>query len=94
MVHLRILWNQKVSFHKGAHFGEAFGCSTAEQTIQTKKTKNHPQIKKLIMPSQVGGERAQRVEPTIGGEMSLFDLGRYAGKAGKKAAEMGRFFCK
>ena len=32
------------------------------------------------MPSQAGGE------------MSLFDLGRYAGKAGKKAAEMGRFF--
>ena len=27
-----------------------------------------------------------------GGEMSLSDLGRYAGKAGKKAAEMGRFF--
>ena len=81
MVHLCILWNQKVSFHKGGHFGEAFGeafgCSTAEQT---KKTKNHPQIKKLIMPSQVGGE------------MSLFDLGRYAGKAGKKAAEMERFF--
>ena len=76
MVHLRILWNQKVSFHKGAHFG----CSTAEQTIQTKKTKSHPQVKKLILPSQVGGE------------MSLFDLGRYAGKAGKKAAEMGRFF--
>ena len=76
MVHLCILWNQKVSFHKGGHFG----CSTAGQTIQTKKTKNHPQIKKLIMPSQVGGE------------MSLFDLGRYAGKAGKKAAEMGRFF--
>ena len=76
MVHLCILWNQKVSFHKGGHFG----CSTAEQTIQTKKTKNHPQIKKLIMPSQVGGE------------MSLFDLGRYAGKAGKKAAEMCRFF--
>ena len=24
--------------------------------------------------------------------MSLSDLGRYAGKAGKKAAEMGRFF--
>ena len=24
--------------------------------------------------------------------MSLFDLGKYAGKAGKKAAEMGRFF--
>ena len=24
--------------------------------------------------------------------MSLFDLGRYAGKAGKKATEMGRFF--
>ena len=80
MVHLRILWNQKVSFHKGGHFGEAFGCSTAEQTIQTKKTKSHPQVKKLILPSQVGGE------------MSLFDLGRYAGKAGKKAAEMGRFF--
>ena len=76
MVHLCILWNQKVSFHKGGHFG----CSTAEQTIQTKKTKNHPQVKKLITPSQVGGE------------MSLFDLGRYAGKAGKKAAEMGRFF--
>ena len=36
--------------------------------------------KKLIMPSQVGGE------------MSLMDLGRYAGKAGKKAAEMSRFF--
>ena len=36
------------------------------------------------MPPQVGGKR--------GGEMSLFDLGRYAGKAGKKAAEMGRFF--
>ena len=32
------------------------------------------------MPSQAGGE------------MSLFDLGRYAGKAGKKAAEMERFF--
>ena len=32
------------------------------------------------MPSQAGGE------------MNLFDLGRYAGKAGKKAAEMGRFF--
>ena len=30
--------------------------------------------------------------PQAGGEMSLFDLGRYAGKAGKKAAEMGRFF--
>ena len=37
-------------------------------------------FKKLILPPQVGGE------------MSLFDLGRYAGKAGKKAAEMGRFF--
>ena len=36
------------------------------------------------MPPQAGGKR--------GGEMSLFDLGRYAGKAGKKAAEMGRFF--
>ena len=42
------------------------------------------------MPPQVGGERATQ----SGGEMSLFDLGRYAGKAGKKAAEMGRFFCK
>ena len=30
--------------------------------------------------------------PQVGGEMSLFDLGRYAGKAGKKAAETGRFF--
>ena len=30
--------------------------------------------------------------PQAGGELSLFDLGRYAGKAGKKAAEMGRFF--
>ena len=30
--------------------------------------------------------------PQVGGEMSLFDLGKYAGKAGKKAAEMGRFF--
>ena len=30
--------------------------------------------------------------PQVGGEMSLFDLGRYAGKTGKKAAEMGRFF--
>ena len=37
-------------------------------------------FKKLILPPQVGGE------------MSLFDLGRYAGKAGKKAAEMSRFF--
>ena len=27
-----------------------------------------------------------------GGEMSLSDLAGYAGKAGKKAAEMGRFF--
>ena len=35
---------------------------------------------KLSVPSQAGGE------------MRLFDLGRYAGKAGKKAAEMGRFF--
>ena len=42
-------------------------------------------VKKLILPPQVGGE-------TTGGELSLFDLGRYAGKAGKKAAEMGRFF--
>ena len=41
-------------------------------------------FKKLSLPPQVGGKR--------GGEMSLFDLGRYAGKAGKKAAEMGRFF--
>ena len=41
------------------------------------------------MPPQVGGERAPAQS---GGEMSLFDLGRYAGKAGKKAAEMGRFF--
>ena len=58
---------------------------------------------KLSVPSQAGGERAkrpkgagskatQRAAPTIGGEMSFFDLGRYAGKAGKKAAEMGRFF--
>ena len=39
------------------------------------------------MPPQAGGERAKR-----GGEMSLFDLGSLAGKAGKKAAEMGRFF--
>ena len=30
--------------------------------------------------------------PQVGGEMSLMNLGRYAGKAGKKAAEMGRFF--
>ena len=30
--------------------------------------------------------------PVREGEMSLSDLGRYAGKAGKKAAEMGRFF--
>ena len=30
--------------------------------------------------------------PQVGGEMSLFDLGRYAGKAGKKAAETSRFF--
>ena len=36
------------------------------------------------MPPQAGGKR--------GGELSLFDLGKYAGKAGKKAAEMGRFF--
>ena len=42
-------------------------------------------FKKLILPPQVGGK-------TTGGELSLFDLGRYAGKAGKKAAEMGRFF--
>ena len=42
-------------------------------------------FKKLISPPQVGGE-------TTGGELSLFDLGRYAGKAGKKAAEIGRFF--
>ena len=30
--------------------------------------------------------------PQVGGETSLSDLGRYAGNAGKKAAEMGRFF--
>ena len=42
-------------------------------------------FKKLSLPPQVGGE-------TTGGELSLFDLGRYAEKAGKKAAEMGRFF--
>ena len=35
--------------------------------------------KKLDAPPQAGG-------------MSLFDLGNYAGKAGKKATEMGRFF--
>ena len=28
----------------------------------------------------------------VGGEMSIHDLGRYATKADKKAAEMGRFF--
>ena len=37
------------------------------------------------MPPQAGGE-------TTGGELSLSDLAGYAGKAGKKAAEMGRFF--
>ena len=30
--------------------------------------------------------------PVSGGELSLSDLGNYAAKAGKKAAEMGRFF--
>ena len=30
--------------------------------------------------------------PQVGGEMSFLDLGSYAAKAGKKAAEMGRFF--
>ena len=30
--------------------------------------------------------------PQVGGEISLSDLGGYAKKAGKKAAEMGRFF--
>ena len=30
--------------------------------------------------------------PGRGGEFSVSDIGRYAGKAGKKAAEMGRFF--
>ena len=30
--------------------------------------------------------------PPQAGGVSLFDLGNYAGKAGKKAAEMGRFF--
>ena len=32
------------------------------------------------------------VPPQVGGELSLYDLGSYAKKAGKKAAEMGRFF--
>ena len=36
--------------------------------------------KNLVMPPQVGGT------------VSIHDLGRYASKAGKKAAEMGRFF--
>ena len=44
------------------------------------------------MPPQVGGESTGGRRATVGGEMSLMDLGRYAGKAGKKAAEMGRFF--
>ena len=44
------------------------------------ESKKHDLLRKLSAPSQAGGE------------MSLFDLGRYAGKAGKKAAEMGRFF--
>ena len=30
--------------------------------------------------------------PQVGGAVSIHDLGRYAAKAGKKAAEMGRFF--
>ena len=30
--------------------------------------------------------------PQVGGEIGLSDLGGYAKKAGKKAAEMGRFF--
>ena len=42
---------------------------------------------------EVGSEAGKLNVPSqAGGEMSLFDLGRYAGKAGKKAAEMERFF--
>ena len=40
------------------------------------------------MPPQAGGERSE--PERSGGDLAT--LGRYVGKAGKKAAEMGRFF--
>ena len=46
-----------------------------------KKNKVHQEPGKLGLPPGQSG-----------GEFSLSDLGSYAGKAGKKAAEMGRFF--
>ena len=46
-----------------------------------KKNKVHQEPGKLGLPPGQSG-----------GELSLSDLGSYAGKAGKKAAEMGRFF--
>ena len=70
-----------------------FWCTCASCGI--KKTRFVKQSGKLSAPSQAGGERASRRlqrAPTKGGEMSLSDLAGYAGKAGKKAAEMGRFF--
>ena len=48
--------------------------------------------KKLALPPQVGDAKRPPGVKLLGGEMSLSDLGGYAKKARKKAAEMGRFF--
>ena len=55
------------------------------------ESKKHDLLRETKCAPQAGGERAKRA-PTKGGEMSLNDLAGYAGKAGKKVAEMGRFF--
>ena len=48
--------------------------------------------KKLALPPQVGDAKRPPGVKLLGGEISLSDLGGYAKKARKKAAEMGRFF--
>ena len=53
-----------------------FWCTCA--SLRNKKDKVCQAVGKLSVPPQAGGD--------------LATLGKYAGKAGKKAAEMGRFF--
>ena len=80
-------------YHMTAKNGRKYSFEVHLRFLRNQK--NHNDIKsgmdktpkKLDAPPQAGGERAQQ-----GGEMSLSDLAGYAGKAGKKAAEMGRFF--
>ena len=47
---------------------------------------------KINFCERIRNEKKLSEPPQAGGELSVSDLGGYAAKAGKKAAEMGRFF--